>query len=123
VGRCVMMEGGAPIEVSDAPGPMIRTCLMPAEHWEIRDTSHALGLKGTGSHDIGLTDVFVPDEELFRVSARSLVRQIPSLASSSMSSCWRMRPPPWGSPLQRRAFVHRRAAGQFKAAFGNAHGG
>jgi indole-3-acetate monooxygenase len=61
-GTCVMMEGGSPIDASDGPGPMIRTFLMPAEHWEIRDTWHAFGLKGTGSHHVVLTDVIVPDE-------------------------------------------------------------
>ena len=35
---------------------------MPAEHWQIRDTWHAFGLKGTGSHHVALTDVLVPDE-------------------------------------------------------------
>jgi alkylation response protein AidB-like acyl-CoA dehydrogenase len=61
-GTCVMMEGGSPIDAADGPGPLIRTCLMPAEHWEIRDTWHTFGLKGTGSHHVALTDVFVPDE-------------------------------------------------------------
>jgi alkylation response protein AidB-like acyl-CoA dehydrogenase len=56
-----MMEGGSPIDAPDGPCPMTRTCLMPAEHWEIRDTWHAFGLKGTRSHDVALTDVFVPD--------------------------------------------------------------
>jgi len=67
VGTCVMMEGGSPIEASDAPGPMIRTCIMPAEHWEIRDTWHTFGLKGTGSHHVALTDMFVPDENFFEL--------------------------------------------------------
>ncbi len=62
-----MMEGGSPIDASDGPGPMIRACLMPAEHWEIRDTWHTFGLKGTGSHHVALTDVFVPDENFFEV--------------------------------------------------------
>ena len=44
---------------------MTRTCLMPAEYWEIRDTWHTLGLKGTGSHHVALTDVLVPDENFF----------------------------------------------------------
>jgi indole-3-acetate monooxygenase len=60
-GTCVMMEGGSPIDASHGPGPMTRFCLMPAEHWEIRDTWHTFGLRGTGSHHVGLTDVFVPD--------------------------------------------------------------
>jgi alkylation response protein AidB-like acyl-CoA dehydrogenase len=64
-GTCVMMEGGSPIDASHGPGPMTRTCLMPAEHWEIRDTWHTFGLRGTGSHHVALTDVFVPDENFF----------------------------------------------------------
>jgi alkylation response protein AidB-like acyl-CoA dehydrogenase len=64
-GTCVMMEGGSPIDAPDKAGPMTRTCLMPAEHWEIRDTWHTLGLRGTGSHHVALTDVFVPDENFF----------------------------------------------------------
>jgi alkylation response protein AidB-like acyl-CoA dehydrogenase len=65
VGTCVMMEGGSPIEASEGPGPMIRSCIVPAEHWEIRDTWHTSGLKGTGSHHVALTDVLVPDENFF----------------------------------------------------------
>ena len=61
-GTCVMMEGGSPIDAVDRPGPITRSCLMPAEHWEIRDTWHTFGLRGTGSHHVALTDVFVPDE-------------------------------------------------------------
>jgi len=30
IAGCVMMEGGSPIDASHGPGPMIRTCLMPA---------------------------------------------------------------------------------------------
>ena len=37
-GTCVMMEDGSPIDAADGPAPMTRTCFMPAEHWEIRDT-------------------------------------------------------------------------------------
>jgi alkylation response protein AidB-like acyl-CoA dehydrogenase len=64
-GTCVMMEDGSPIDAPDRPGPMIRTCMMPAEHWEIRDTWHTFGLRATGSHHVALTDVFVPEENFF----------------------------------------------------------
>ncbi len=64
-GTCVMMEDGAPIDASDRSGPMIRTCLMPAERWEIHDTWHTFGLRGTGSHHVALTEAFVPDENFF----------------------------------------------------------
>lgn len=60
-----MMENGSPIDASDGPNPMTRACLMPAKHWEIRDTWHTLGLRGTGSHHVALTDAFVPDENFF----------------------------------------------------------
>jgi len=83
-GTCVMMESGSPIDASDGPGPMIRTCFMPAEYWEIRDTWHTFGLKGTGSHDVALTDVFVPDENFLefpccRSSSRTDERQVLSV--------------------------------------------
>jgi alkylation response protein AidB-like acyl-CoA dehydrogenase len=64
-GTCVMTEGGSPIDASDGPGPMIRTCLVPAKHWEIQDTWHTFGLKGTGSHHVALTDAFVPSPNFF----------------------------------------------------------
>ena len=67
LGNCVMMEAGSPIDASDGPGPMIRACLMPAERWEIRDTWHTVGLKGTGSHHVALTDALVPDENFAEV--------------------------------------------------------
>jgi indole-3-acetate monooxygenase len=64
-GTCMMMENGTPIAAAEGPGPMTRTFLMPAEHWEIRDTWHAFGLKGTGSHHVAVTDLLVPDENFF----------------------------------------------------------
>jgi indole-3-acetate monooxygenase len=64
-GACVMMEGGSPIHNPGGPGPMTRSFLMPAKHWEIQDTWRTLGLKGTGSHNVALTDVLVPDENFF----------------------------------------------------------
>ena len=64
-GTCVMMEGGSPIGSPDGSGPMTRTFLVPAERWEIKDTWYTFGLRGTGSHQVALTDVFVPDENFF----------------------------------------------------------
>lgn len=60
-----MMDGGSPIDSADGPGPMIRGCLMPAERWEIKDTWYTFGLRGTGSHHVALTDVFVSDSHFF----------------------------------------------------------
>jgi indole-3-acetate monooxygenase len=45
---------------SDAP--RIRFGVVPTGEIEILDTWHVSGLKGTGSHDIQATDLFVPEE-------------------------------------------------------------
>lgn len=63
-GTCIMMEGGLPLPAVDGAGPMIRTCLMPAERWRIHDTWHGFGLRGTGSHHVELQDVPVPDQNV-----------------------------------------------------------
>lgn len=49
--------GGNPVDGSDDK----ITVLMPMEDVEILDSWHALGMAGTGSHDIELHDVFIPE--------------------------------------------------------------
>jgi alkylation response protein AidB-like acyl-CoA dehydrogenase len=67
-GFCVVTDGGKPV-----PGPqgkpMVRAVLLPARDWEIEDTWHAAGLKGTGSHHITLRETSVPDIHVFDVDA------------------------------------------------------
>ena len=46
-------------------GRWIRGVVLPAQDWEIEDTWHAAGLKGTGSHHIVLRDALVPEASLF----------------------------------------------------------
>ena len=60
-GACVMVEEGSPLPAPDGPGPLVRTCGMPAEFWTIHDTWHGFGLRGTGSHHVELRGVLVPD--------------------------------------------------------------
>lgn len=43
------------------PGEGYRTFLVPNTDYEIVDTWHSMGLQGTGSNDIVVDDVFVPD--------------------------------------------------------------
>ena len=64
-GACVMMDGGSPLPALNGPGPMTRLCLMPAEDWQIHDTWHTFGLRGTGSHHVELRDAIVPDRNFF----------------------------------------------------------
>ena len=59
VGICVMTEHGKPI-AGEGGTPLIRGVCLPSRDWQIEDTWHASGLKGTGSHHIALKDVVAP---------------------------------------------------------------
>ena len=52
-GFCIMTEGGKPLAGEDG-APLVRGFLLPARDWQIEDTWHVAGLKGTGSHHIAL---------------------------------------------------------------------
>ena len=61
-GHCMVMDGEGPR--TDADGlPEMRLAFLPASEWEIVDTWHVVGLRGTGSHDLRLTDAFVPEDQ------------------------------------------------------------
>jgi indole-3-acetate monooxygenase len=65
-----------------APGqPDLRVLLVPKGHYEILDTWHVGGLRGSGSHDVVMHDVFVPAEDSFSpappVASTSQLAQIP----------------------------------------------
>ena len=47
--------------------PDVRTFFVPVGACEILDTWHTAGLRGTGSHDWQVTDVFVPEERSFPI--------------------------------------------------------
>jgi alkylation response protein AidB-like acyl-CoA dehydrogenase len=61
VGGCVLLEGGTP-RLRDDGIPEARMMLFPAAEARILDTWRAAGMRGTGSHDIEVEDVFVPRE-------------------------------------------------------------
>jgi 3-hydroxy-9,10-secoandrosta-1,3,5(10)-triene-9,17-dione monooxygenase len=48
--------------------PEYRTFLLPKKDYEIVDTWHVMGLKGTGSKDIVVKDVFVPEYRTHKAS-------------------------------------------------------
>jgi alkylation response protein AidB-like acyl-CoA dehydrogenase len=56
-GNCVVDDGATP--------PNLRCALLPAPEWTIHDTWHTSGLRGTGSHDIEVSDHFVAAERSF----------------------------------------------------------
>jgi alkylation response protein AidB-like acyl-CoA dehydrogenase len=67
IGVCVMMKDGEPVPaVADAGGPLATFgFIRPACDWQIEDTWHASGLKGTGSHHVAIKDVVVPVANTF----------------------------------------------------------
>jgi alkylation response protein AidB-like acyl-CoA dehydrogenase len=56
---CVVHEDGKP-RLTRAGAPESRFMLIPSEACEIIDTWTVGGLRGTGSHDVAVSDVFVP---------------------------------------------------------------
>jgi len=66
LGSSVVMAQGTPRLRPDGR-PDIRTFFLPVSEREILDTWYTAGLRGTGSHDWQVTDVFVPEERSFPV--------------------------------------------------------
>lgn len=69
VGGCVVFDGDAPVAGPDGR-PQTRMTYFPASQCEIFDTWRTTGLAGSGSHDWGVEDVFVPEERSFDLFAR-----------------------------------------------------
>src|ERR1700745_3302031 len=59
VGGCRILDGEQPRLKPDG-SPVTRILFFPAADCEILDTWHSIGLRGTGSHDYAVADVFVP---------------------------------------------------------------
>jgi len=59
VGGCRILDGEQPRLRPDG-SPVTRILFFPAADCEILDTWHSIGLRGTGSHDYAVADVFVP---------------------------------------------------------------
>jgi alkylation response protein AidB-like acyl-CoA dehydrogenase len=68
--QSIVHEDGQPLH--DDQGPVLCEHMVPAAQYEILDTWHVSGMKGSGSHDVKIEDVFVPDEFISHVQ-----RQIP----------------------------------------------
>ncbi|MES2563251.1 MAG: acyl-CoA dehydrogenase family protein [Pseudomonadota bacterium] len=60
------MLGG--IASADGELPDYRVFLVPAGDYETFDTWHASGLRGTGSKDVAVTDIFVPEHRALAVA-------------------------------------------------------
>ncbi len=71
---CVVTEGGAP--VVDANGvPETRQCIVRISECEVLDTWYTTGLRGTGSNDLLVKDVFVEAARTFSFQDRDLIKR------------------------------------------------
>ncbi len=64
-----VFEGDSPTPVMTPTGPELVFGLVPASEVEIIDTWNATALRGTGSHDIAVDDVFIPEGRTFNLFA------------------------------------------------------
>jgi indole-3-acetate monooxygenase len=71
---CSVVDNGAP-RISAAGVPETRTCFVRVSECEILDTWYTTGLRGTGSHDLAVHDVFVPAERTFSFQDPNLVKR------------------------------------------------
>jgi alkylation response protein AidB-like acyl-CoA dehydrogenase len=60
---CIVTENGEPAR--NAGIPLWRIMLAPASSFEIQDTWHTTGLRGTGSNDYQAKDLFIPERHSF----------------------------------------------------------
>jgi len=69
IDHCQWVLLGGLIFPADGKGPPeYRTFLLPRSDFEVIDTWHVMGLKGTGSKDIVVKDVFVPEYRTHKAS-------------------------------------------------------
>jgi alkylation response protein AidB-like acyl-CoA dehydrogenase len=66
--NCIVMEGGALVFGTDGR-PLIRTVALDAPLVSILPAWDPVGLRGTGSDDFEVRDVFVPEQRTFPVAA------------------------------------------------------
>lgn len=65
-GQCILHEDGKPVR--DDQGVVLIEALFSRENFEIVDTWDVAGLRGSGSHDVKVENLFVPEEMISRVS-------------------------------------------------------
>jgi alkylation response protein AidB-like acyl-CoA dehydrogenase len=70
---CVVVTGDGPPTSTDEP--RIVMTFVPASQWQVVDTWHTVGMRATGSHDIELSDVFVPACRVIAMPPTAPVRE------------------------------------------------
>jgi alkylation response protein AidB-like acyl-CoA dehydrogenase len=65
IGGCRVMDGASP-RLTPAGAPVVKLMFLPRAEGHVLDTWHTGGLRGTGSHDFEVKDVFVPASRSLR---------------------------------------------------------
>jgi alkylation response protein AidB-like acyl-CoA dehydrogenase len=81
-GMAVVLDGGQPVLGPDGRPTLVLVFFPPADA-EVVDNWDTLGMRGTGSHDVGLVDRFVPEHR------------------SAVVAPWDPQDPAFGGPLYR----------------------
>jgi alkylation response protein AidB-like acyl-CoA dehydrogenase len=67
---CHVHDGGEPRRGPDG-NPVYLMCAFPAGEAQVIDTWHTTGMRGTGSHDYAVSDLFVPGDRVHPAVAES----------------------------------------------------
>jgi alkylation response protein AidB-like acyl-CoA dehydrogenase len=75
--------------VDDGRQPPLRMAVLPARDIEVKDTWFVSGLRGTGSHDFVIDNVFVPDDHTFsfhepRACVDGPLWRVPDISASAL---------------------------------------
>ena len=65
IGNCMVLDDGEPRHGSDGV-PVTRSMCLPVRDGEVIDTWHTVGMRGTGSNDFAVEDLFVAQERSTR---------------------------------------------------------
>ena len=82
VGVCFVTRDGT-LGARDGETPELRYFFWPRSETSILDTWHTTGLRGTGSHDIAVSGLFVPDEHSVAVHASDWTSHAPPSTHSA----------------------------------------
>ncbi len=69
-GQCTIHANGE--VVKDKNGPVTCEALISKSELEVLDTWHVSGLRATGSHDVRVKEVLIPDERISQVARRPM---------------------------------------------------
>jgi indole-3-acetate monooxygenase len=86
---CVITEETKPRIRAESGAPELRMAYVPKGSYRILDTWYVGGLRGTGSHDVMVEDVFVPAERTFSVmDPKQVDRPLYQMPMGATMSAW-----------------------------------